>query len=429
MMFRAQPKALDHSGFGGKINSLARRFAHKVLGNLTGGTLTLCDQFHSLGETTTFGHGSPQVTLRIHSANFYRRILLGGNIGAAESYIDAEWDCDNLPGLVQIMASADQSRSKLEGIASKAATFVSTISHQFRHNDITNARANIMAHYDVGNDMYKQFLDERMIYSSAIFPSKNASLDAAQEHKLKTICDKLRLTENDHLLEIGTGWGGLAIYAAKHYGCKVTTTTISDAQFVLASERVEKEGLGNKITLLKKDYRLLEGKYDKLASIEMIEAVGHEYLPKFFDTCNELLKPNGLMLIQAITYRDQDYSQYLKSVDFIQKHIFPGGCLLSVNDMLNQFTSYTDMSVYQIESFGLHYAETLRLWRERFEANRNHIESLGYDERFMRLWRYYFAYCEGGFYSGRINVVQILSQQAGSNPTDTCIHGSLATES
>ena len=247
-----------------------------------------------------------------------------------------------------------------------------------------------------------------MMYSSAIYPSPQATLAEAQENKLRSICDKLQLTPNDHMVEIGTGWGGLAIYAAKNYGCKVTTTTISDEQYAYAQEWVAKEGLEDKITLLKKDYRLLEGKFDKLVSIEMIEAVGKAYLANFFEKCSSLLKPNGLMLLQAITIDDRRYDSYSNSVDFIQKHIFPGGFLPS-QFAINQFLKKnTDMNIRDLHDIGLDYAKTLNHWHVAFDNNKEALEKDGYDERFARMWQYYLNYCEGGFLERAISTVQLV---------------------
>lgn len=286
-----------------------------------------------------------------------------------------------------------------------------------RSNDQTNAKSNILAHYDLGNAMYERFLDATMMYSSAVYLTPETSLSAAQQHKLALICQRLQLTADDHVIEIGTGWGGFAIYAATHYGCQVTTTTISDAQYQEAQRRVNDAGLEDKITLLKQDYRELTGHYDKLVSIEMIEAVGHEYLPTFFAKCNDLLKPTGLMVLQAITFNDQNYQEYLNSVDFIQTHIFPGGCLLSNQELNTQFTQQTDMVIKQLHDYGFDYAYTLRDWRTAFMTQREEIKALGYDEAFIRLWEFYFCYCEGGFLERTIGVVQVTAVKPDNSDT------------
>ena len=410
------------------LDQLFRGFVHSAFDRIPA-NLKIIEQFAG-GSTHELGTGDVQsvmIEIKVNSLNFYRRAVLGGNIGAAESYIDGEWDSPHLTQLVEQLSRHKNAVDKIDGPFAWASKIGASLAHQFRHNDIKNARANIMAHYDVGNAMYEQFLDHTLMYSSAIYPSDEATLEEAQQNKLKVICDKLQLKPNDHVIEIGTGWGGFAIFAATHYGCHITTTTISEAQYAEATKRVNAAGLQDKITLLKEDYRNLKGSFDKLVSIEMIEAVGHEYLPVFFSKCSRLLKPGGAMLIQAITYRDQDYSDYLKSADFIQKHIFPGGCLLSSSDLLQRYQNHTDMSVNQLEEFGLHYARTLKDWGERFEAASDTLSTLGYDERFKRLWRYYFKYCEGGFLSRRIGVVQILSSKPEA-VLDFALHGQINAE-
>jgi len=282
------------------------------------------------------------------------------------------------------------------------------VQHFARRNTAEQAKKNIEAHYDLGNKLYTRFLDNTMMYSSAIYPDVNSSLHEAQNHKLKTICDKLMLNESDHLLEIGTGWGGLAVYAAKHYGCKVTTTTISEEQHAWAQEWIAKENLSDKITLLKRDYRLLEGKYDKLVSIEMIEAVGKEYLGNFFDKCSSLLKDDGLMLLQSITIDDRRYDSYASSVDFIQKYIFPGGFLPSQYQLNSHLKRYSNLMIRDLHDIGLDYAKTLNHWYEAFIDAKDALLKDGYDERFVRMWTYYLKYCEGGFLERTISTVQLV---------------------
>jgi cyclopropane-fatty-acyl-phospholipid synthase len=290
------------------------------------------------------------------------------------------------------------------------------ISHLANKNSATGSKKNIAAHYDLGNKLYTRFLDDSMMYSAAIYPSENSTLAQAQIAKLKTICDKLQLVPEDHLIEIGTGWGGLAVFAAKNYGCKVTTTTISDEQHQYTQNLISKEGLEDKITLLKKDYRLLEGKYDKLVSIEMIEAVGKEYLPTFFKKCSSLLKDEGLMVLQAITISDHRFDSYSKSVDFIQKHIFPGGFLPSQLLINQHLKKHTDLMIRDLHDIGLDYARTLKDWHDKLIENKEPLAKDGYDERFMNMWRYYFSYCEGGFLERTISTVQlVISKPAFSN--------------
>ena len=422
------------------INHLARKAIFQALKHLQFGRLTLIEDFdeatpniqtfdnkadidsgHPINShnksSSAVGRHSLQVTLTIHDISVYRQLLFGGSIALADSYINGEWDTDDLTGLIRLAARNLAVLNKLENRFAGVSKAFEKAKHQLRNNDETNAKSNILAHYDLGNAMYERFLDATMMYSSAVYLTPETSLSAAQQHKLALICQRLQLTADDHVIEIGTGWGGFAIYAATNYGCQVTTTTISDAQYVEAQLRVKAAGLEDKITLLKQDYRELTGHYDKLVSIEMIEAVGHEYLPTFFAKCNDLLKPTGLMVLQAITFNDQNYQEYLASVDFIQTHIFPGGCLLSNQELNTQFTQQTDMVIKQLHDYGFDYAYTLRDWREAFMAQREEIKALGYDEAFIRLWEFYFCYCEGGFLERTIGVVQVTAVKPDNSDT------------
>jgi len=286
--------------------------------------------------------------------------------------------------------------------------------HWFNRNTRAGSRKNIAAHYDLGNDFYELWLDPKMMYSSAYFDTPTTSLEVAATTKLERICEKLDLCETDSVVEIGTGWGGFAIFAARHYGCKVTTTTISKQQYEMASERVRQAGLEDRITLLFDDYRDLEGQYDKLVSIEMIEAVGHQFHDSFFKKCCELLKPDGQMLLQAITIADQQYDQYVRSVDFIRRYIFPGGCLTSVTDMTNVMTRHTDMRLLHAEDIGPHYARTLQRWHKRFIAKLDAVRELGYPETFVRMWEFYLCYCEAAFIERSIGTVQMLIMRPGA---------------
>lgn len=422
------------------INKAARTMVRKALTNIKFGQLIVIEDYTKKTNSEAFGSltdvseqksvskGSSaiddknmynrssmagqhplKVSIIIHDISVYRQLLFGGSIALADSYINGQWDTDDLTGLIRLAARNIKVLDKLEGRFAGINKAIERTKHRLRSNDKLTAKSNILAHYDLGNAMYEQFLDPSMMYSSAVYPEPNSNLAEAQQHKLKLICEQLALTAQDQVVEIGTGWGGFAIYAASHYGCHVTTTTISDAQFDEAKRRIHEAGLDDKITLLKKDYRELEGQFDKLVSIEMIEAVGHEYLPQFFSKCNELLKPTGRMVLQAITFNDQGYEEYLDSVDFIQTHIFPGGCLLSNQEIIHRFTEQTDMVVKQLIDYGYDYARTLRDWREAFFAHQDAIKALGYDEAFMRLWRFYFCYCEGGFLERSIGVVQVMA--------------------
>ena len=273
---------------------------------------------------------------------------------------------------------------------------------------MSGSKNNIVAHYDLSNDFFKKWLDGSMTYSCAVFEPKDISLYDASIEKLDRICRKLELKPNDHVIEIGTGWGSFAIHAVKNYGCSVTTTTISEEQFGYVSQLIEKEKLSDKITLLKNDYRDLSGQFDKLVSIEMIEAVGYNYIQKFFQVCSNLLKPDGLMAFQGITYHEQGFENHLNSVDFIKKYIFPGSNLISVNHVLSTIKECTDLSMVHLEDITKHYAETLRLWREKYMSVLPSIKDMGFSDEFLRIWEYYFIYCEAGFRERFIGDVQIV---------------------
>ncbi|HBY87050.1 MAG TPA: SAM-dependent methyltransferase [Colwellia sp.] len=349
--------------------------------------------------------------IHIHDPSVYRDFVKGGSIGAAEAFIDGKWSSPNLTNVIRIFARAQQQTDSLEANKSWLNRLKNTISHWQNRNTQSGSKRNILAHYDLGNELYTRFLDPDMMYSSAIYPAENASLDEAQQHKLAAICQRLSLKENDHLLEIGTGWGGLAIYAVQHYGCRVTTTTISDAQHAYAQARIEKLGLTDKIILLKEDYRDLTGSFDKVVSIEMIEAVGFDFLPSFFKQCNDRLKVGGKLLIQSITIADQRFDYYKNNVDFIQRYIFPGGFLPSVNVLTQSITDHSELVVESLDDIGLDYAKTLAHWRENFLASWSELSHLGYDETFKRLWLYYFAYCEGAFLERSTSTVHLVARK------------------
>ncbi|MCQ8889952.1 cyclopropane-fatty-acyl-phospholipid synthase family protein [Pseudoalteromonas carrageenovora] len=352
-----------------------------------------------------------KVTISVNDKAMYKAFALSGSVGAGESYILGQWSCDNLTRLIEIFAINQDQLDNFE----KKFSFFSNIAHRINHfknkNSESGSKKNIVAHYDLGNDLYESFLSDEMLYSSAVYPSKDATLEEAQQYKLKRICEQVELQQGDSVIEIGTGWGAFAIYAATHYDCHVTTTTISDEQYDYVANKVKALGLERKITLLKLDYRLLEGQYDKLVSIEMIEAVGHEYLPSFFTKCGDLLKENGAMLIQAITITDQRYKHYLKNSDFIQQYIFPGGCLPSLNEMSEQIKNNTNMVIHTVNDIGAHYARTLADWRERFIQSWPELDRTKFDERFYRLWLFYFAYCEGAFRTRATSTVHLMARK------------------
>lgn len=356
-------------------------------------------EIEEAGQITRLGKSDAKLCGKIivQDASMYVDFVKGGSIAAAEAYIAKKWTTPNLTEVIQVFARCQEQLDEIEKQGAWFTQLKNRIFHRKNANTQSGSKNNILAHYDLGNELYTRFLDSTMMYSSAIYSDTATELHEAQLNKLKTICDKLDLKPTDHLIEIGTGWGGLAIFAAENYGCQVTTTTISDAQYEFAVDKVKANGLEDKITLLKKDYRLLEGKYDKLVSIEMIEAVGHEFMGEFFAKCNSLLKDDGLMLVQAITILDSRYDHYRTNVDFIQRYIFPGGCLPSIAVMSKHVAEQTNMMLDNIQDIGLHYARTLADWRKGFDANWKALTEFGFDEQFKRLWHFYLAYCEGAF--------------------------------
>ena len=384
----------------------SQAMVRRMLTQLKFGQLVLQDG----GNTWTFGNDAePRAKVTIHDKQAYHKILFGGSIGAGEAYVDKLWDVDNLTALVQIMVLNMALLDKMERGLALLLRPIDLFKHLLKSNNKKGSKRNILAHYDLGNDMYSSFLDPTMMYSSAIYPDEKSSLEEAQIHKLESICKKLDLKSTDKVIEIGSGWGGFAIYAAQKYGCHITTTTISDAQFEEASRRIAALGLTKNITLIQKDYRELSGEFDKLVSIEMIEAVGDKFLPGFFKKCQNLLKPDGKMLLQAITIADQKYKQYASSVDFIQRYIFPGGCVPSNSRMIQLIAEKTDMVVRQIDDFGFDYARTIKEWRTRFFKNYEGLRAKGYDETFKRMWEFYLCYCEGGFLERSISVVHVVA--------------------
>lgn len=393
------------------INKRCRAFVHTILESLTYGQVEIVeDNKHFLFPQKACkdmikGH------ILVHDISLYQDFLQGGSIGVAEAFIDGKWSSPNLTNVIRIFAKAQQQIDTLEAKRTWKNKIKNMLFHWKNRNTQSGSKRNILAHYDLGNELYTRFLDPKMMYSSAIYPNETSTLDEAQSYKLQTICERLSLKSADHLLEIGTGWGGLAIYAAQHYGCKVTTTTISDAQFAYAHAQVLKLGLEDQITLLKDDYRDLTGKYDKVVSIEMIEAVGYKFLPSFFQQCNDRLKPGGKVLIQAITIADQRFEYYKNNVDFIQKYIFPGGFLPSVNTLSQHITEHSELVIENLNDIGLDYAKTLDDWRKNFLASWSELTHLGYDEKFKKLWLYYFAYCEGAFLERTISTVHLVARK------------------
>jgi cyclopropane-fatty-acyl-phospholipid synthase len=396
------------------LDRLAQRIVLAQLSKLRVGQIIVSQD----DSQATFGQPTDEfpvtARLRVFDPKFYRDIAFGGSIGAGEAYIQGHWACDELGDLLRILIRNREVLETMDSGLGRLGAPLQKLLHALNRNTRSGSRKNIAAHYDLGNDFYQLWLDRKMMYSSAYFDSPETSLEDAAVEKLDRICRKLDLSANDSVVEIGTGWGGFAIHAASHYGCHVTTTTISQQQYSYAKQAISDAGLEDRITLLFKDYRDLEGSFDKLVSIEMIEAVGHEYHDTYFRKCCELLKPEGQMLLQAITIADQRYDQYKTGVDFIKRYIFPGGCLTSVTDMTRTLTSQTDMRVIHLEDIGPHYATTLKRWHQRFLARIDEVRTLGYSESFIRMWQFYLAYCESAFTERAIGDVQMLIMRPGA---------------
>ncbi|KZC21414.1 MULTISPECIES: SAM-dependent methyltransferase [Rhodanobacter] len=398
----------------GAIDSFLRQRLLDRLNGLRHGRLVLQDACGTveLGDPAS-AHPDLQIQLRVLDAEFYRAVARNGSVGAGESYMDGHWRCDDLVGLIQLLL---HNRDLLDGMESGLARLGGMAMrawHALRRNTRDGSRRNIAAHYDLGNDFFGLFLSRDLMYSSALWTDPTDTLETASARKLERICRKLDLQPTDRVIEIGTGWGGFALYAATHYGCHVTTTTISREQHALASARIAAAGLGDRVTLLLKDYRDLDGQYDKLVSIEMVEAIGAAYLDVYFEKLGRLLKPDGLALLQAITIEDHRYAQALKSVDFIKRHVFPGSFIPSINALLAAKTRASDLALTRLEDFGSSYALTLQAWRERFMAKLPQVRAQGFDERFIRMWEFYLAYCEGGFRERSIGVAHLLLAKPG----------------
>jgi cyclopropane-fatty-acyl-phospholipid synthase len=389
------------------MNQFARNFIFSRLSKLDDGVLNLYE-----GERVwTFGKADErsglQATLKIHKPGVYQAIMRGGSLAAAELYVNNSWSCDDLTQLLRLFVRNQRSMHGFEKGFVKFTSLLRWLSYQWRRNNLRGSRRNIAEHYDLSNDFFALFLDKNLMYSSAIFKDPSQSLEEAATHKLDVICRKLRLKPGDKVIEIGSGWGGFALHAAQHYGCDIVTTTISKQQYELTKERIAEKNLGHRICLLQEDYRNLTGAFDKLVSIEMIEAVGHQYYNQFFAQCGKLLKQDGEMLIQAITIQDQAFERAKHEIDFIKRYIFPGSCIPSVTALLQALTKSSDLKLHHLEDIGLHYALTLNIWRERFAEKTEQIKMLGFDDRFIRLWQFYFCYCEAGFAEGYLGDVHL----------------------
>lgn len=386
------------------LATLCRKLVLELLRKLDGSQITLVD---ALG-TEVLGENSATIKCRITVENLasYSHIIMNGVNGVGQSYIHGMWSVDNLSGLMRIFIRNRSVLQQMESGFSKFAQSLQRVWHFFNRNTKVGSKKNIAAHYDLGNEFFSQFLDQRMMYSSALY-HEGDDLERASNRKLQRICDTLELTSNDHIVEIGSGWGGFACYAANKTGCQVTTITISNEQFIEAQERVKREGLENRVLVKLQDYRDIEGQYDKVVSIEMIEAVGHQYLDTYFNKINQLLKPNGKALIQSIVIDDSQYKSALKRVDFIKRYIFPGGFMPCYSVLANKAAQHYLM-LEDLHDMGLSYAQTLRDWRQRFYHALHRISHSGYDLAFQRMWEFYLCYCEGGFDERAISVGQIL---------------------
>jgi len=360
-------------------------------------------------ESRVFGDPASdlQAEIRVQDESFYRKLVTGGEDGAGDAYVDGLWTSPDPVAVVRFAIRNLESLESGNRISSFVSRMLNRLAHLKRDNTVEGSRRNIHEHYDLSNDFFRLFLDRRMVYSAAIYEHEDTPLEDAQMEKIDRLCRKLGLKPGDHVLEIGTGWGGFALHAAERYGCRVTTTTISREQHHTARQRFDASDLNQQITLLQQDYRDLRGQFDKLASIEMIEAVGYRYFDRFFEQCGRLLRPDGTLVLQAIVMPEHGYSKYLRSVDFIQRYVFPGGCLPSVAAMLESAGRTTNLKLVQVEDFSSHYAETLRRWRTAFEASLEEVRRLGYPESFIRLWRYYLCYCEAAFEENCVGLVHL----------------------
>jgi cyclopropane-fatty-acyl-phospholipid synthase len=391
-----------------RIDIQTRRAIFALLKRIAHGQITLVENSgrYRFGEESD--RSSLQAVITVHHPQLYSRIFFGGSIGAAEAYMEGFWSADDLTTVMRILAVNQKAFEDMEKGLARLTAPLYKFYHYVRKNTKAGSRKNILAHYDLGNDFYALFLDQTMTYSCGIFERQDSTLQEASEAKYDRLCRKLQLAAGDRIVEIGTGWGGFALHAARNYGVHVTTTTISDAQHQFAQNRIKAAGLAEHITLLKKDYRDLSGRFDKLVSIEMIEAVGHHFYDTFFKACSRLLKDNGMMALQAITIGDQIFDRHKRSVDFIKRYIFPGSCIPSITAISNAVARSTDLQLVHLEDITPHYARTLGEWRRRFFANIDEVRTRGFSETFIRMWEYYLCYCEGGFAERYIGDVQLI---------------------
>jgi cyclopropane-fatty-acyl-phospholipid synthase len=405
---RPRPQALD---------LLAKRILLRKLQQLRHGQLLLMDD----GETHAFGARNvalPEpVVVHVHDTRFYGEVAFGGSIGAGEAFMQGYWTTSQLVDLVRLMILNEGVLDGVDGGAAVVTRPLQRTLHALRRNTRAGSRRNISAHYDLGDDFFASFLDATMMYSSAVFRDAQTTLEQAQHQRLEAICRRLELRPGHRVVEIGSGWGGFAMHAARYHGCNVTTTTISQRQYEYTRRRAVAEGVADRVQVLNVDYRELEGRYDRLVSIEMIEAVGRQYYDTFFARCASLLEPEGVMFLQAITIADQRYERAARSVDFIQRFIFPGSCIPSIAALSAAIARSGDLRIVHLQDIGPHYARTLREWRRNFHANAARIRALGHDAAFMRMWEYYLCYCEGGFLERSIGNAQIVLAKPGSRLT------------
>lgn len=391
------------------VHAWCKKVLFNLFSDLQFGTLSInnCGKLYEFGSRQ--GQYGIAASATIHNPQFYLDVLFKGSLGAAESYMKGHWSTDNLTDVIRLFViNADLLNRKMDAGWSKLTSPLMRVYHRLRKNTRKGSKKNIVAHYDLSNEFFSLFLDRTMGYSCGIFENDNSSLYDAQVSKFDRICKKLELNSEDHVIEIGGGWGGFAMHAASRYGCRVTTTTISDSQYRYMQHLFSEASLTDRVTVIKQDYRELRGQFDKLVSIEMIEAVGHHFLDTFFTCCCRLLKPDGMMALQAITVPDHEFNRHKHSVDFIKRYIFPGCCIPSVAAMTQSFSRNTDLQLIHFEDITPHYATTLRLWRERFFANIDKVKAMGFSESFIRMWEFYLTSCEGSFqehYNGDIQLV------------------------
>ncbi len=377
-------------------------------------------KIHDGEEVLCFGNldSNDKVTVKIYSPEFYVLLGSGGVTGVAEAYMAGYWTADNLVLLLQIIIKNKNILISLDSGFARLLNPINKIIHWSKQNTLKGSKQNILAHYDLSNDFYKLWLDPTMTYSCAFFENSSVSLEEASIEKIDRICRKLKLKKDDRVLEIGTGWGSFSMHAASKYGCKIDTVTISDAQYEYAKKIIKKNGLGSQINIFNKDYRKIEGKYDKIVSIEMIEAVGHQFIPQYFSKISSLLKEDGLVAIQGITYNDQNFETYKNSVDFIKKYIFPGSCLISLAHISDVIKEYTDLAIVDMEDITRHYAETLSRWKSNFLQVIPEVKKMGFSEPFIKMWEFYFVFCEAGFLERNIGDVQLVFSKSGARNID-----------